>query len=113
MSLEFWILSVWEIGRGVRYGCVGVLGARLRQTHTFISALAEHAIAAGEIPEAVVEAVGGFHEECGTLHSQCPPAARGGHLVGAGQGGARAKGAVVALPLPQLRRAQEEVPSGQ
>ena len=41
-------------------------------------AFTEHAVARRKVPEAVVEAVGCFHEECRALDLESAPSARGG-----------------------------------
>ena len=72
-------------------------------TTRYVSALAQHTVAAGEVPEAVAEAVRRFNEESWSLDLQCSPSARRRHLVGAEDGHRRAVWAVVAAPAVEAR----------
>ncbi len=73
-----------------------LINAYNRITGILASALAQHTVAAGEVPEAMVEAPSRFYEKGRALDFKSAPSARRRHLVGAGDGHRRADGAVVA-----------------
>ncbi len=66
-------------------------------------ALAEHAITAGKVPEAVIDAVRRFHKEGRALDLKSAPSARRRNLVGAGNGCTRAVRTVVAAAAVEAR----------